>query len=124
MIVFDFFRWYYGEAVLGIFRILGNFLEFSFNFFGIRYHFATLFRPWHLIVVRFDQESGASRIMLNMSSRLIASSIGFFVRSFTILVGILTLLVLFLGSVIVVVLWLFLPLILALLFFQGASLVL
>ena len=119
MIFFEFLRWHYYEVPLAIIHIWRNFLSFSFDFFGVRYHLKTLFKPWHLVVVRFDEESLIKKFFLNLASRFIASLVGMGMRLFTIAMGLLSALSFFFLGIAIELFWLALPFLLVYSFLQG-----
>lgn len=121
MIFLDFIKWYYYEAPLGIITIWRNFLAFPFDFFGIRYHLRTFFRPWHLIVVRFAGEERIKTFFFNLASRLIGSMVGMVARSVTIGMGLVTFATFFIFGLMIELFWLFLPFLLIYLVWQGFS---
>lgn len=124
MILAEFIKWYYREAPIQIVMIWKNFLTFPFDLFGIRYHIQTFFRPWHLVVVRFDDASIIRKFLWNVSSHIIGSLLGAFVRGITITVGLVSVALAFFIGIFLLLLWLFLPLILAYAFLEGISLLL
>lgn len=87
MILFEFFIWYYGRVPRALLRAWDNFLVFFYHFFGIRYHLVTLFRPWHLVQVRFQEEGMVKTYLYNIASRIIGSVLGAIVRFITVLTG-------------------------------------
>lgn len=119
MIIAEFIRWYYYEAPLNIVAIWRNFLPFPFQFFGVRYHAATFFRPWRLKVVQFDEPNAITRFFKNLAARLIGSVIGLIMRTVVIIMGILGFIIVCIGGVVAEVLWLLLPLGLAFTIIQG-----
>lgn len=120
MIFFDFIRWYYYDSSLAILTIWKNFLAFAIDFFGIRYHLATFFRPWKLVTLRYDEEESlATRFFLNVAARAVGVVVGIVMRSFAIASGLLTFLIFFAAGIIIEVFWLLLPLGVAFLFYQG-----
>jgi len=122
MIFFGFVRWYYRESPLAIITIWKNFLAFAIDFFGIRYHFATFFRPWKLVSVRYDEEESlVTRFFLNVAGRAVGIVVGIMMRSFAIVSGLIAFLVFFAAGIIVEIFWLLLPLALVFLFYQGVS---
>jgi len=106
-----FWRWYYTKGVKNVLLTWKNFILFSMEYFSIPLLFKTLFSPWKRDITKkprgFDLKKTVEYITFNTISR----AIGFFMRFFTILVGILFfVLVIFIGAI-VFVLWLVLPLI-------------
>lgn len=117
----DFLKWYYYETPRSLLKIWENFIIFPFYFFGIHYHLTTLFRPWHLIVVQFEEETGAKRFFLNLASRIIGRIMGMFVRLFTILAGLISIIAAFFIGLALQLFWLSFPVVLASFFIQGIA---
>ncbi len=124
MLFAEFIKWYYHEAPIQIAEIWRNFLTFPFNIFGIRYHLATFFRPWHLVAVRFEDTSLIRKFLWNLSSRVVGSLLGAFMRGITIMIGFVSAFLVFFIGIFFLLLWLFLPLILGYAFFESILLLL
>lgn len=109
MTIVEFLKWYYYHVPKDLFTIWGNFLRFFYHFFGIPYHLATLFRPWHLIVVRFEEEDKVKAFFYNVASRIIGSVMGMIVRLITIFAGFIGIVLAFIVGILIPVLWFALP---------------
>lgn len=123
MILAEFFRWYYYQAPLEIIAIWQNFLPFPFQFFGVRYHSATFFRPWHLIIVQFDDPNKLKRFFLNIAGKVIGVVIGMLMRLLVIMLGITGFVVVFFFGIIAEIFWLLLPVALVITIIQGFYLI-
>lgn len=104
----DYVRWHYNDALIGYIRILKNFWWFLVSFFSISILLKSLFHPYKRM-----SESNSDTLqnwieskILNTLSRLI----GFFVRLFIIVIGIVFISALIIGGVVFYVLWLVAPL--------------
>jgi len=106
-----FWRWYYTKGVKNILLAWKNFILFSMEYFSIPLLFKTLFSPWKRDITKKPRGFDLKKIVEYITFNIISRAMGFFMRFFTILVGILFfILVIFIGAV-VFVLWLVLPLI-------------
>ncbi len=118
-IVPSYIRWHYGDALGRIFALWTNFLWFAYTFFSIPLLMRSLFSPWQRIQEEykkgFDIEAYASSFLVNILMRCV----GAFVRIIFIVVGTLSLLLLFGFGLILFVLWFLLPLVVLGLAFWG-----
>jgi hypothetical protein len=110
--------WHYTKAWADLLRIIGNYFWFVSNFFSINLLLQTLFSPWRRLSIsggRGGEESFIGALIINTIMRFV----GFFARIFTIVFGIVALAVTAALSVAAILVWLFLPVIVFLLFFAG-----
>lgn len=107
--------WHYTKAWGDIFRIIANYLWFVGNFFSINLLLRTLFSPWRRLGARSGEESIFGTLVINFLMRFI----GFGMRLGTVIVGALSLLLTMALGSIVLLAWLFLPIIVFFLFFAG-----
>lgn len=121
MIFAEFIRWYYFESPKEIFTIWKNLLHFCVNLFGLRYHLATFFRPWRLIVVDFGEEGLVRKWLFAVAAKVIGSGIGMVMRTLLIVCGLVSWLFIFVFGIVAQILWLVLPFGLVLVFFQGLA---
>lgn len=121
MIFFEFLYWYYVQAPVALWRIWTNFFLFFFDFFGFRYHARTLFRPWHAMVLRYEGASGVQKFFFTLFSCIVGSTVGFFMRSVVMLLGLAFLLISLVLLPILEFAWLLLPAGVFFLFFRGMT---
>lgn len=121
MIFLEFVKWYFFDTPLIMFKIWWNFFRFFFDFFGVRYHFKTLFRPWHAMVVTYEGASRIQQFFFKVFSRVIGSIIGAIVRSITIILGITIALTSLIFLPLAEGFWLLLPFLLLFLFITGMT---
>lgn len=104
--------WHYTLGIKNLYGIWVNFIVFSFNFFSIKTLLLTLFSPFQRLQERYQggwhPEDFIGTIVVNLMMRII----GFFVRSFTIILGLAFFVAIFVGGIIFLVLWLLLPILL------------
>lgn len=101
--------WHYSIAWEDLFRLYRNLAWFLWNFFSIRILAETLIAPWHRRKERPEKDTAGilGSFILNSILRLV----GFFIRTLTILVGLLTLILFSLLFALFLILWPFLPLV-------------
>ena len=104
-----FWRWYYGEAVKDVLTGWRNYIIFSLNYFSIPLLIKTIFAPWRRDITRKPRGFDIKKFFEYIAFNSISRGIGFIVRFFTIIVGIIFfLLVIVLGAIFFVI-WLLLP---------------
>lgn len=121
MIIFEFIIWYYVKALANIVLLWKNFVEFFFYFFGFSYHIRTLFRPWHAMVLSFQGGSRIQVFFYNLTSRVLASVVGFFARAVTMIFGACVSLVWGACLPVFLIVWVFLPFFIVFLVVRGFS---
>lgn len=111
--------WHYTQAISNLFAIWGNLIWFLYNFFSIKLLFQTLLSPFERLTEEskggLDIESFFSALIVNTLMRIV----GFFVRSIVIIIGLLSILLLFLGGLFLFIIWLFIPFLILLFFVLG-----
>lgn len=101
--------WWYNQGLGGQFGRIRDRLLATSHFFSIGQLMATLFSPFRQISAGKVQGSIATQ-MRAFSDRTISRAIGAVVRLFTILAGIIVLLLQTVGEVLIIAVWLTLPL--------------
>jgi hypothetical protein len=108
-IIRHYLLWHYTEAYKELFSVCKNLIWFIVHFFSIPQLLKTLFSPWRRIVEEkkksWDIEDFASRIVVNIISRII----GAIMRLLVISAGLTCLLIMLGTSAILCVLWMALP---------------
>jgi hypothetical protein len=108
-IIRHYLLWHYTEAYKELFSVCKNLIWFIVHFFSIPQLLKTLFSPWRRIVEEkkksWDIEDFASRIVVNIISRII----GAIMRLLVISTGLTCLLIMLGTSAILCVLWMALP---------------
>lgn len=100
--------WWYGSGWKGRLTLFRDRIASTASFFSIGQLFATLFSPFRQISANAGGESFADTVR-GFFDNLISRVIGAFVRFFTILAGILIILVQSVYQVIILLFWLILP---------------
>ena len=107
---FDYVQWHYAKAFSSIWRIVGNFVWFFYNFFSIPLLIHTLFAPWHKL-----QEKNKGLVLGKIFENFIANSMmrifGLVVRLSTITIGIGCILGTLCAGLIFTLFWIVAPLV-------------
>ncbi len=118
----QFVIWYYTAALFNFIKISGDFIWFLYHFFSIPILIPTLFSKWKRIgdvrTRKFDIKDFFSVFIVNSIMRVI----GFFIRFFVIITGILSIVLAIAVEMLIFVVWLFLPVIIVALFALGMKL--
>ncbi len=116
--------WHYSIGLADLFRIVGNFLWFIWNFFSIPLLFKTLFSPWKRLSegkkkpgLHPDEFFG--NLIVNSIMRLI----GVFARLIMIVFGLVFCVLVFVSGILAIVVWLTLPVLVPFLFLLGFKLI-
>ena len=104
-----FWRWYYGEAVKDVLTGWRNYIIFSLNYFSIPLLLRTLFSPWRRDITKKPRGLDVQRIFEYVAFNSISRGLGFLVRFFTIIAGIIFSLVVVISGFVFFVIWLILP---------------
>jgi hypothetical protein len=116
------FQWQFFDVPKGILRGWGNFLRFNLNYFSVPVLLKTFFSHWHKYRYSYGKGFAPARyfevFIFNMMSRII----GAVLRTFFIIIGLLTEILIFFCGLVVFLGWLILPVILIAGFFYGFKL--
>jgi len=107
-----FWRWYYGYAFKNILTAWRNYIIFTLHYFSIPLLLRTLFAPWRRDITRKPHGLDFKKIFEYVMFNAISRGLGFLVRFFTIIFGIVFLVVVIVCGAVFFVIWIFLPLIL------------
>ena len=116
-------KWHYTQAVVDLIGIVKNFLWFFWEFFSIKLLLKSLFTPFHRLGQQYkgglDLSNLAETILVNTLMRFV----GFLLRSFLILLGILCILLTFVVGIFFLVAWVLAPLLLVFLIAFGVKMI-
>lgn len=115
--------WHYGIGIVEMLVNFKNFLNFVFNFFSIGILFRTLFSPFQRLKEEYKGGLNVSAFLENFVANLIMRFVGFFVRTYIIVFGIIALIITFLIQTIFFLLWILAPFFLIFLFFYSLVLI-
>jgi hypothetical protein len=108
-IVLVFWRWYYGEAVKNVLTAWRNFIIFAVNYFSIPLLFKTLLAPWKRDITKKPHGLDFKKFFEYIVFNAISRGVGFVVRVFTIIAGIIYFILTIALGVMFFILWLILP---------------
>lgn len=118
----QFVIWYYTAALVNFIKISGDFIWFLYHFFSIPILIPTLFSKWKRIgdvrTKKFNIADFFSVLIVNSIMRIV----GFFIRSFVIIAGFVSIILAVAVEIAVFVAWLFFPIIIVALFVWGINL--
>lgn len=103
--------WWYNDGLRGRFRLIKERFASTSDFFSIGLLFTTLFAPYRQISAGGADSLALSDRLRAMADKLISRTIGGFIRIFMIIFGTITIILQILFGVLVMVFWLFIPLI-------------
>lgn len=103
--------WHYGGAFRDYKRVSINLLWFILNFFSISLLIHTLFAPWKRLS-KDEYGGGDSNFLTNFIVNILMRISGFFIRSVTLIFGLLAFLVTVIFLIVGFLFWLLLPFIL------------
>ncbi|MDD5357413.1 MAG: hypothetical protein PHS53_04675 [Candidatus Pacebacteria bacterium] len=114
-----YFTWHYSRALNAIVGIAHNFIWFLYHFFSVPILLKTFFSPWRRLNEEyrggFNVEAIFSSFVVNTMMRIV----GVLIRAVTLFVAFFVLCVSILLSASFLVIWCFLPFLVALLVYQG-----
>lgn len=117
-IIPQYISWHYTRGFMEVILLFKNFSWFIWNFFSVKVLFKTLFYPFKRLDIKsrgFNPEAFFESLATNTLMRLL----GFVLRSFFIILGIVTLIAFFLFSIIFIFVWTILPFVLLGMFVLG-----
>lgn len=111
-VILRFWGWYYSGAVKSLLKIWQNFIIFVREYFSIFLLLKTLAYPWRRDSTKYGRGFSIKNFLETLSFNLISRGIGFFMRSVTIIVGVVCLAGAIVLGVVALIIWVFLPAIL------------
>ncbi|PIQ66794.1 MAG: hypothetical protein CO184_00090 [Candidatus Zambryskibacteria bacterium CG_4_9_14_3_um_filter_40_16] len=108
----QYFYWHYSNGIKDLLNNLINFLSLVFSFFSIPILLSTIFSPWQRMGERYAKGFDLSKTAQTFVVNTIMRFVGFFIRFFTIFIGLISFLFAFVLSVLVFVSWLLMPIVL------------
>jgi hypothetical protein len=111
--------WQFFEVPKNILRAWKNFLKFNLEFFSIPLLLKTYFSHWHGYKWSYGRGFDLARWAEALISNLISRILGAFLRSWLIIFGIITEIIIFFLGLIVFLGWFFLPIIFLIAIFYG-----
>ncbi len=121
--ILDVFSWWYAKSPKKIYSFIISTIRYIYHSFSIPYMFKTLFAPWKRDIST-SVNPNLQEMFNAFVNNLVARFIGFVVRSITIIIG---LMVLIISSVILLkfmIFWLFWPILIIVSFVYGITIIL
>jgi fatty acid desaturase len=112
MIFRQWLSWHFKEMPKAFLEVWKNYLKFNWNYFSISILFRTFFSPWRKYQMSYEKGFNPSRFFETFFSNLIFRTLGAFIRSGLIIIGLVLEVLLLLAGAVFLVVWIFLPLIL------------
>jgi hypothetical protein len=110
-------NWHYTQGFIELSKNLWNFIIFEFHFFSVKDLLLTLLSPFQRLKEDYGNNAiDFQKILSALLVNLIMRAIGFFVRSFILLIGLLCIGFSLIFIPIILVAWLVLPFVLLILF--------
>ncbi|OHA16378.1 MAG: hypothetical protein A3H57_00665 [Candidatus Taylorbacteria bacterium RIFCSPLOWO2_02_FULL_43_11] len=111
--------WHYTMALRDLERNSSNLLWFIFHFFSVGVLLGTLFSPWKKLSK--DESSHHPTFFSNLAVNVLMRVVGFFVRTITIVMGLICFIIGTFLFIALFVVWLFLPFLVVISFLYGVS---
>lgn len=122
VIITGYIYWHYINAFGSIFLIWRNILYFILHFFSIGPLFKTLFSPWRRLDEKYNKGFDPQAIVETLIVNTIMRVVGFVIRIFFIVFGLLTLIICFIGGILFIIIWITAPLLISTFLFLGTVL--
>ncbi len=107
MLLIEFFSWWYSAGYARLATTLQTRLRAIWNIFSIPILLRTLFAPWKKIET--EAGKGIQNFFQAMVDNLVSRAVGFTIRLFTVIAGMVCLIIGLTVSVLVLIAWPFLP---------------
>jgi len=108
-VILRFWGWYYSGGVKSLLEIWHNFIIFVREYYSIPLLLRTLFHPWRRDITKYGRGFSIKNFLETLSFNLISRGLGFFIRSFTIVIGLISLLGVIALGLAAFIIWLILP---------------
>lgn len=122
-IVIQYLIWHFYDVPRGLIKAWQNYLLFNLNYFSLLLLVKTFLAPWRRYVWSYGRGFDLKKYLEALVSNLISRIIGAVVRSFLILIGLVTEIFVFFAGLILIIGWLILPLLLVYGLFFGFKII-
>lgn len=122
IIILRFWAWYYTGAVKSLINIWRNFVIFVQEYYSIPLLLRTLFYPWRRDITKYRRGFSFKSFFETLTFNLISRSLGFVIRSITVVIGLISLIGVIVLGALALIIWLILPVALVFLIIIGALL--
>ena len=123
LIILGYLKWHYGQGISSLTNIWKNFLYFISEFFSIKLLFKNFFDPWKRMTDNYPKSFDLKEYSYIFLVNLIVRIVGIIMRTFLIIIGLTCYILMILLYPIVLVTWIFLPLIIFCLIVTGLFLI-
>jgi len=117
--IISYFAWHYSRAFAESWNTCTNYIWAVWHFFSVPILLRTFFAPWHKMDVQYGKglsvENFFGPLIVNTLMRLL----GMVLRTIIILLGLVCIVAIFLLGIVFTVVWIFLPIIIVWLVWQG-----
>jgi hypothetical protein len=103
--------WHFYEMPKFLFEVWKNYISFASNFFSLEILLKSLFSPWHKYKWSYPKGLDISEFFSTLISNTFSRIIGFFMRIVLILISIPFQIFIILAGLVIILAWLFIPLI-------------
>ncbi len=118
-IFFLYLQWHFIDRPKSILKGWGNCLKFNLNYWSVPVLLKTFFSPWRRYRYSYGKGFDLKRWVEAFSFNMISRTIGAIMRSFLVVAGLATEIIVLLAGIAVFLSWLALPVLLALGIFYG-----
>ena len=125
-LILAYFRWHFDTGFRELYEFWTNLIWFGYHFFSMPLLLKTLVRPLYRIHEQAPPGTGLNVELFfeNVAVNMIARVVGFFLRSFLIIVGVLYQACIIILGPILFIIWFFLPVLPVIFIFMGIQLLL
>lgn len=106
---FDYIKWHYAQAIVSIWRIVGNLAWFFYHMFSVPLLIRTLWTPWHKLSDVAERSFRLGDMLENALVSFLMRLVGICARLITITVGLVFICGMYVVGVIFTLFWLMAP---------------
>lgn len=117
----DYLIWHYGQAINDIWEIYKNFLWFGYHLFSMPLILKTIFSPFYRIRESYHVGLDLEAFLENLVANIATRAVGFILRIFVFVMGVVFEVFITLSAIIFFLLWLLLPSIILGLLLSGVA---
>lgn len=114
-----FLRWHYFEMPKKMLKVTGNFLRFGVSFYSVPLMMKTFFSPWRGYYKSYGRGFHFKKFFHALGANCISRTLGAIVRFFLLIFFVITEIFFAVTGIALLILWVFLPLLTAFVFYQG-----
>jgi hypothetical protein len=122
-ILFGYLQWHYSKAIFSLTKIWGNFLYFIFELFSIKLLLKNFFSPWKRMSDNYPKNFDLKIYFFTFITNFIVRVIGIIMRTFLLIIGLLSYILLLILYPIILIIWLVSPFLIIGLIYKGLTLI-